>query len=215
MREHQSHPEPAGAPGSGSDRPVSRAKAADSAAATSAVGASDPRDDRRRLAAQGYSRLSVLLLYFLGAYIVLAPWVAPRFLGWEAITSTVGGEQVFLRLAIGLLFIYFATSTHEKYKLKFLTQDILHAFNMLLYGRDYRQHRAAVSAQIARLAADDEAVRRAAHKALKRMTGQAFAADVEPWMVWWKQARHTFRLAEPTESRPASAASGPNERDRK
>jgi hypothetical protein len=166
--------------------------------------------DKRRLAAQGYGRLSVLLLYFLGAYILLAPWVAPRFLGWEAITRAVGGEQVFLRLAVGLLFIYFATSTHEKYKLKFLTQDILHAFNMLLYGRDYRQHRAAVSAQIARLASEDPTVRKAAHRALVRMTGQAFPAEVEPWMLWWKQARHTFRLADATDSRSGGATPGRN-----
>jgi len=210
MRECQSHTDSAGNSDGGSEQSVSVADAVNSGSPGSAA-----LDDRRRLAARGYSRLSVLLLYFLGAYIVLAPWIAPRWLGWEAVTSMVGGEQTFLRLTIGLLFIYFATSTHEKYKLKFLTQDILHAFNMLLYGRDYRQHRAAVSAQIARLASDEESVRKAALKALRRMTGQAFSAEVEPWMVWWKHARHTFRLAGSTESRPANAASGPNERNRK
>jgi hypothetical protein len=152
-------------------------------------------EETRRAAARGYGRLSTMLLYFLGGYILLAPWIAPRLLGWEMITRVVGGEQVVLRIAVGILFVYFATLTSEKYALKFLTQDILHAFNMLLYGQDYRQHRQTVTTQIRRLRSDDPKVRASAHRVLKEMTGQPLPAEFEPWHAWWERARPTFRLA--------------------
>lgn len=150
--------------------------------------------ETRRLATRGYGRLSVILLYFLGFYILFAPWIAPGFMGWTLITEAVGGEQVFLRILVGLLFLYFATLTQEKYTLKFLTQDILHAFNMILYGQDYRQHRAAVAAQIRLLGSDNARVRTTAHKVLVDMTGQDFPAQHESWAAWWSQARRTFKL---------------------
>ena len=161
-------------------------------------------EETRRLAARGYGKLSAAILYFLGAYILLAPWVAPKILGWEMLTRLVGGEQVFMRIAVGLLFVYFATLTQEKYALKFLTQDIMHAMNMLLYGQDYRQHRATVTEQIKRLEEDEPGVRSAAHRVLTQMTGQAFPAEYEPWAAWWQRARSTFRLAR-TAAPPAAA----------
>jgi len=167
--------------------------------------------ETRRMATKGYGRLSVLLLYFLGFYIVLAPWIAPGFLGWTWITEAVGGEAVFLRILVGLLFLYFATLTQEKYTLKFLTQDILHAFNMILYGQDYRQHRAAVAAQIKLRGSDNARVRTTARKVLVDMTGQEFSAEHEPWAAWWSQARRTFKLVK-REKSPAAAAMAPDTR---
>ncbi|MBN2490218.1 MAG: hypothetical protein JXQ29_05160 [Planctomycetes bacterium] len=165
-----------------------------------------PREETARLSARGYARLSTAILYFLGAYILFAPWLAPRWLGWTLLAETVGGEPVLLRILVGLLFLYFATLTQEKYALKFLTRSILHAFNIYLYGPDYQQHRAAVAEQIQRLLSPNEAARTAAHRVLRRMTGQAFGPDHPSWAVWWERARHTFRLAR--ETGPAAAADG-------
>jgi hypothetical protein len=166
------------------------------------------REETGRLAARGYARLSTSILYFLGFYIL----VAPRWLGWTLLTETLGGEQVLLRVFVGLLFLYFATLTQEKYALKFLTQSILHAFNIYLYGPDYRQHRETVAEQIRRLASPNEASRTAAHRVLKRMTGQSFPADHATWAAWWERARHTFRLARSDGPTGAAAGAAPGDR---
>jgi len=165
--------------------------------------------ETRQLASRGWGRISVSILYFLGFYILLAPWIAPKILGWTLLTEAVGGEQVFLRLAVGLLFLYFATLTQEKYALKYLTRDILHAFNMLLYGQNYQQHRASVASQIQLLKSDKARTRASAHKVLMELTGQEFPAEHEPWAVWWAQARRTFKLvkgAKPSDKAPGSEA---------
>lgn len=138
-------------------------------------------------------RLSVAMLFFLGGYILVAPYF-PSVLLWERVTGAVGGEGPFLRICVGLLFVYFATLSHEKYALKSLTHDILEAFNGMIYGKDYRRHRATVAEQIARLGDEQPAVRRAAHRALTAMTRQDFPAEHAVWAAWWSQAERTFRL---------------------
>lgn len=152
-------------------------------------------DKRATGGATRYDRLSVWLLSVMGVYILVAPWLAPELLHWNRITASVGGEAAFVRVALGVLFIYFALLTHEKYVLKTLNRDLVEAFNVAMYGEHYRQHRATVESLIDSLASASDEARERAHGALRTMTGQALPADHDTWSAWWSQARNTFRLS--------------------
>ena len=140
------------------------------------------------------ARMSVFVLAVIGLWVIFAPWVAPRLLLWEQVTSALGGEGVLLRVLLGILFLYFATLTHEKYALKRLARDIMEAFNLVMFGENYRQHRQTVAEQIELLRSSRPDARRSAHEVLQELTGQSLPEDHGAWEAWWSGAQSTFRL---------------------
>jgi hypothetical protein len=146
------------------------------------------------------ARVSTACLYLVGAYLIVAPIAVPNLSGWSSAVESVG-EVAILRVAVGFLFLYFATLTREKYKLKFIVEDVLEALNTFLYGKDYRRHREAVEILLRSLATPDSRVRERAVEALQKITGQRFGDDAAAWRKWWEINQRTFR------ARVADAAS--------
>jgi hypothetical protein len=154
------------------------------------------------------SRISIGVLLALGAWALLAPLV-PSISGWSALVGAFG-ETPILRCAVGFLFIYFATLTREKYRMKFILEDVLEALNNFLYGKDYRRHREAVEILLRSLSSKDGQLRAKAVEALEKITGQRFGDDPGAWRKWWELNQKTFRAriadAAPVEGRTNTTA---------
>ncbi|MBI1850815.1 MAG: hypothetical protein HYR85_10770 [Planctomycetes bacterium] len=165
----------------------------------------DPQVVRRRETI--LSRISIGILYTLGLYVLIGPLVAPNASGWTRLTEAFG-ETAVLRCAIGFLFVYFATLTREKYRMKFIIEDVLEALNTFLYGKDYRRHREAVEILLRSLQSSDRNLRAKAVDALEKITGQRFGDDPGAWRKWWELNQRTFRArvagATPVEGSPQS-----------
>ncbi len=150
----------------------------------------DAQAVRRR--EQTLARISLTSLYVFGLYLIVAPFLFPEALGWTAATEAFG-EAGILRIAVAFLFFYFATLTREKYRLKFMVEDVLEALNTLLFGKDYRRHREAVEILLTSLSAPDSRIRAKAVDALQKITGQAFGDDPPAWRKWWEINQRSFR----------------------
>jgi len=97
---------------------------------------------------------------------------------------------------VAFLFFYFASLTWEKYRLREMTGDLLEAFNLMVFGKDYRQHRQAVAILIDSLGSDKETVRSAAHRSLVQLTGQVFPPEPAVWRKWWELNERSFKKKE-------------------
>jgi hypothetical protein len=77
-----------------------------------------------------------------------------------------------------------------------MTGDLLETFNLMVFGKDYRQHRQAVAILIDSLGSGQETVRGAAHRSLVKITGQIFPPEPGVWRKWWELNEKTFKKKE-------------------
>lgn len=136
---------------------------------------------------RSFDRVAVVLLFLIGAWVLLAP----SFLGWGYVEEH-GLTDVFLRVLVGFLFFFVASQILEKNRLRHRVDELHEAFNMLLYGKSYRSDREAVRILIRSLRSEDEKIRSEAWSHLKRLTGQNFALDPEVWESWWNVNEKRF-----------------------
>ena len=142
------------------------------------------------------SRAFAVGLGIAGLFLVFRP----EWLGWSWLADLVGGDMGLIAALAGLAFLVAARQTLQVHDLRVHSAATLEALHDLLYGKDHRRDREAIGVLLTSLRSEDRELRDVAHKHLKRLTGQEFAADADVWDAWWKAHEHTWSRRTPDAS---------------
>lgn len=128
------------------------------------------------------------LLMLLGLVFV----IAALFSGVRQWLDRSIGLERALTLIVGFLLLYCAVMVAERHRLRAEMRDVLEQVLEGVYGKNYRQQRDAIDILVRALNSNDATARATAAAELKRLTGQDFGEQPDPWSRWWESNRRTF-----------------------